>query len=171
MRAGLVRGVLRLVLQQEHLADCVLARGGIDRDPATPAWALSRSTIGFSVEEHAPDRRPRPGTVLFRAPSTHAAKLFDRLGGFVGIIRIVDRAVEPGLADPHLAGAFDDTDVDQLTALIGGQFFNVTGGPGEPRQRSVYAAYAYLDLTTLHFNALVEDLQQPMDAEDFPFPV
>jgi hypothetical protein len=47
----------------------------------------------------------------------------------------------------------------------------VTGGPGEPRQRSVYAACAYLDLTTLHFNALVEDLQQPMDAEDFPFPV
>lgn len=103
------------------------------------------------------------------APSVHAATLFERLGGMAGITRIVDRMVERGLADPRIAEAFDNTNIERLKGLIVRQFCTLTGGPCEPRRRSMHAAHAHLGLTTFHFNALVEDLQQAMDDEGIPF--
>ncbi|GIX10245.1 group 1 truncated hemoglobin [Elioraea sp.] len=103
------------------------------------------------------------------APPAHAATLFERLGGMAGITRIVDRMVELGLADPRIAEAFDNTNIDRLKGLIARQFCTLTGGPCAPRRRSMYAAHAHLGLTTFHFNALVEDLQQAMDEEGIPF--
>jgi hemoglobin len=103
------------------------------------------------------------------APSTRAQTLFEALGGMAGITRIVDRMVELGLADPRIADTFDNTNIERLKGLIARQFCVLSGGPCEPRRRSMHAAHAHLGLTTAHFNALVEDLQRAMDEQGIPF--
>lgn len=102
-------------------------------------------------------------------PPARADTLFEALGGMAGITRIVDRMVELGLADPRIADSFDNTNIERLKGLIARQFCVLSGGPCEPRRRSMYAAHAHLGLTAFHFNALVEDLQQAMDEQGIPF--
>lgn len=103
------------------------------------------------------------------APSARAQPLFEALGGMAGITRIVDRTIELGLVNPRIADTFDNTNIERLKRLIARQFCVLSGGPCEPRRRRMHDAHAHLGLTTTHFNALVEDLQQAMDEQGIPF--
>lgn len=98
-----------------------------------------------------------------------AGTLFDDLGGEAGVARIVDGMVDRALADPRIAFSFDNTNHDRLRRLIAQQFCHLSGGPCEARPRGMGPAHAHLDLHERHFLALVEDLQDSMDAAGVPF--
>jgi hemoglobin len=97
------------------------------------------------------------------------AALFDQLGGMAGIERIVSDAVDRSLADPRIAWALDNTNHGRLKRLISQQFCNLSGGPCPRRERGMGPAHRHLGLREAHFNALVENLQDSMDAAGTPF--
>ncbi len=97
------------------------------------------------------------------------AALFDQLGGMAGIERIVSDTVDRSLADPRIAWALDNTNHGRLKRLISQQFCNLSGGPCPHRERGMGPAHRHLGLREAHFNALVENLQDSMDAAGTPF--
>lgn len=101
----------------------------------------------------------------FAAPST----LFDQLGGMPGIERIVTGMIDRSLADPRIAWSFDNVNHDRLKRLVAQQFCHLSGGPCPRRERGMGPAHRHLQLTERHFYALVENLQDAMDAAGTPF--
>ena len=102
------------------------------------------------------------------SPSRDAA-LFEQLGGMAGIQRIVSDTVDRSLADPRIAWSFDNTNHDRLKRLIAQQFCHLSGGPCPRRDRGMGPAHRHLGLKEVHFNALVENLQDAMDEAGTPF--
>jgi len=95
--------------------------------------------------------------------------LFDQLGGMAGVERNVSDTVDRSLADPRIAWSFDNTNHDRLKRLIARQVCNLSGGPCPRRERGMGPAHRHLGLGEAHFNALVENLQDAMDAAGTPF--
>lgn len=100
--------------------------------------------------------------------AARAGTLYDDLGGEAGVARIVNGMVDRALADPRIA-FFDNTNHERLRGLIAQQFCNLSGGPCAARPRGMGPAHAHLGLRERHFLALVEDLQDSMDAAGVPF--
>ena len=105
---------------------------------------------------------------LLAAPA-RAGTLFDDLGGRPGLTRIADGMLQRVQADPRIKDKFADADIGRLQGLLMLQFCVVSGGPCTYPGRSMKAAHADLHLAPRHFTALVEDLQDSMDAEGVPF--
>jgi hemoglobin len=103
------------------------------------------------------------------SPPPRDAALFDQLGGMGGIERIVSDTVDRSVADPRIAWSFDNTNHGRLKRLIAQQFCNLSGGPCPRRERGMGPAHRHLGLREAHFNALVENLQDAMDAAGTPF--
>lgn len=105
---------------------------------------------------------------LLAAPA-RAGTLFDDLGGRPGLTRIADGMLQRVQADPRIKDKFDDANIERLQGLLMLQFCAVSGGPCRYPGRNMRAAHADLNLAPRHFNALVEDLQDAMDAQGVPF--
>ena len=103
------------------------------------------------------------------AVPARAETLYEALGGEPGVARIVDGMVDRSLADPRIAFTFDNVEHGRLKRLIAQQFCNLAGGPCEARPRGMRAAHAHLGLHERHFLALVENLQDSMEAAGVPF--
>ncbi len=103
---------------------------------------------------------------LLAAPA-QASTLYADLGERAGLTRIVDGMLHRALMDPRIKGKFDDANVERLQRLLMLQFCVLTGGPCRYPGRDMRTAHA--DLAPRHFNALVESLQDAMDAEGVPF--
>jgi hemoglobin len=106
--------------------------------------------------------------VLLAAPAL-AGTLYDDLGGRPGLTRITNGMLERVQADPRIKDKFDDANIERLQGLLMLQFCVLSGGPCTYPGRNMKAAHADLNLAPRHFNALVEDLQDAMDAEGVPF--
>lgn len=108
------------------------------------------------------------GATLLAAPA-RAGTLFDDLGGRPGLQRIADGMLDRALQDPRIKDKFEDADIERLHGLVMLQFCVLTGGPCRYPGRTMGAAHADLHLAPRHFNAMVEDLQDSMDAAGVPF--
>ena len=102
------------------------------------------------------------------APPARGA-LIDDLGGPAGVERIVSGLLQGSLADPRIASAFEDTNIDRLRGLLTAQLCELAGGPCHYTGRSMQASHAGLGLHERDFHALVENLQDAMEAEGVPF--
>lgn len=111
------------------------------------------------------------GLLLLGARPGRAAEdaLFQQLGGLPGIERIVSGSVDRAIADPRIAWSFDNVNHERLKHLITQQFCFLAGGPCPRRDRGMGPAHRHLSLREGHFNALVENLQESMDAAGTPF--
>ncbi len=98
-----------------------------------------------------------------------AASLFEQLGGLAGIERIIGGTVDRSLADPRIAWSFDNANHERLKRLISQQVCHLAGGPCARRDRGMGPAHRHLGLAEYHFNALVENLQDSMEAAGTPF--
>lgn len=105
---------------------------------------------------------------LLAAPA-RAGTLYDDLGERAGLTRIVDGMVHRALLDPRIKEAFDDANIERLQGLLVLQLCVLTGGPCRYPGRDMKTAHADLKLAPRHFNAMVETLQDAMDAERVPF--
>ena len=97
--------------------------------------------------------------------------LFRALGGQAGIARIVDDFVPRLVADPRMSEFFKKAKQPHLKLMLEQQFCVVSGGGCAYDGQTMAQAHKDMDIAKGDFNALVEVLQDSMDAQDVPFTV
>lgn len=107
---------------------------------------------------HAMAQPAAPGDALYRA-----------LGEKPGITRLVQDFATRLLADTRMKPFFAQANAKRLTEQLVDQFCAVSGGPCVYKGADMKTAHANLDITKGDFNALVEVLQQSMDAQGIAF--
>ena len=95
--------------------------------------------------------------------------LYRQLGGQPGLVKLMDDFMDRLLADPRMNPFFKDADHKHVKAQLVAQFCEVSGGPCKLKGPDMKRAHEGFDITRGHFNALVEVLQQSMDAQGIPF--
>ena len=97
-------------------------------------------------------------------PSLYAA-----FGQKPGLVKLVDDMMVRLEADPRTAPHFKDANIGHLKEMLVEQFCQVTGGPCVYKGADMKSAHENLEIGKKDFNALVEVLQQAMDAQGIPF--
>ena len=95
--------------------------------------------------------------------------LYRDFGGQPGLVALMDDFMVRLLADPRMNPFFRDVDQKHVKEQLVDQFCQVTGGPCVYKGADMKSAHANLDIGKRDFNALVEVLQQAMDAQGIPF--
>ena len=95
--------------------------------------------------------------------------LYTALGSKDGITKLTDDFVNRLKVDTRLAPAFKDTNAKNLKLMLAQQFCKVSGGPCVYEGADMKSAHSNMDITKIDFHALVEVLQQSMDANGIAF--
>ncbi|AKS43254.1 group I truncated hemoglobin [Wenzhouxiangella marina] len=95
--------------------------------------------------------------------------LYERLGGYEAIDAIVRAGLAEVLADERINFLFEDTDLDNLQLRLTEQICELAGGPCTYEGLSMEEAHFALEINDAEFNALVEDFQIAMRANDIPY--
>ncbi len=95
--------------------------------------------------------------------------LYQSLGGQSGLNRLVDDFMLRLLADPRMNPFFKDVDQAHVKAQLVAQFCEVAGGPCKLNGPDMKKVHSGFDISKANFNALVEVLQQSMDAQGIAF--
>lgn len=94
--------------------------------------------------------------------------LYERLGGKVGVAKIIDEFVVLVVADERVKNFFTSTSADskrlgKLKGLLSDQICEISGGPCKYKGKSMKEAHKDMALTDEHFNALMEDLSKALE--------
>ncbi len=95
--------------------------------------------------------------------------LFRTFGEKPGLVKLMDDFMLRLEADPRTGPHFKDTNKKRIKEQLVDQFCQVTGGPCIYQGEAMKASHAGLDINKRDFNALVEVLQQAMDAQGIAF--
>lgn len=95
--------------------------------------------------------------------------LYQSLGGQRGLNSLMDDFMLRLLADPRMNPFFKDVDQAHVKAQLVAQFCEVAGGPCKLNGPDMKKVHSGFDINKAHFNALVEVLQQSMDAQGIAF--
>lgn len=98
------------------------------------------------------------------------ASLYRALGEQAGITRIVEGMLLNIAGDRRIVRHFEDIDIVRLRDKLVEQFCVEAGGPCRYTGDSMEESHKGLQLSPGDFNALVENLQDAMDAEGIPVP-
>lgn len=109
--------------------------------------------------------------LVLTAPVLADDTLYAEMGGKPGMDKLVDASVDLYLKDDRIKDTFAESNMDRVRAELKDQFCVVAGGPCAYTGHSMEATHKGLHLTNADFNALVEDLQQAMDAQGIAFTV
>lgn len=112
------------------------------------------------------------GTVTSPASGSATAaddSLYQQLGGQAGLVRLMDDFMTRLLADPRMNPFFKEINQAHLKEQLVAQFCEVSGGPCKHVGPDMKAAHAAIDINKNNFNALVEVLQDSMDARGIAF--
>ena len=115
-------------------------------------------------------------TALLLSAGAHAQpaavaddNLYQAFGGQTGLVRLMDDFMTRLLADARMRPFFKDADQAALKKQLVLQFCEVSGGPCRRDGPTMKEAHDGMDITRGDFNALVEVLQDAMDAQGVPF--
>jgi hemoglobin len=97
--------------------------------------------------------------------------LFQAFGGQRGLAVLMDDFMTRLLADKRMNPFFKDTDQKHIKEQLVVQFCQVSGGPCKLAKPDMKKPHSGVDIAMADFNALVEVLQQSMDAQGIPFGV
>jgi hemoglobin len=97
--------------------------------------------------------------------------LYQQLGGDPGLVKLMDDFMARLLADQRMYPFFKDVDQVELKHKLVLQFCEVSGGPCKAANSDMKKTHAGFDINKTNFNALVEVLQQSMDAQGIAFRV
>ncbi len=105
------------------------------------------------------------------APTVAASgsPLLQTFGGKAGLVTLMDDFMLRLLADPRTGPHFKPADPQRIKEQLVDQFCVALGGPCVYKGADMKAIHSNLDITKGDFNALVEVLQQAMDAQRIPF--
>ena len=95
--------------------------------------------------------------------------VYQAWGGKAGIRAVMDDFVPRLIADPRTAPFFKTANLENLTAQLTEQLCQEAGGPCVYKGAPMKLVHQDLDIARRDFNALVEILQQSMDAKGIPF--
>jgi hemoglobin len=116
----------------------------------------------------AQSMRPAPSAAS-AYPVAPAAGLYQAFGEEAGIRSLMDDFVVRLKADPRIGEQFKETNLANLAKSLSDQLCQLSGGPCVYKGPDMKTAHADRDTTRAQFNALVEVLQQSMDARGIPF--
>ncbi len=102
-------------------------------------------------------------------PTPGDDSLYQSIGGQSGLVRLMDDFMVRLLADTRMRPFFKDADQAALKKQLVLQFCEVSGGPCRRDGPTMKEAHDGMDITRGDFNALVEVLQDAMDAQGVPF--
>lgn len=102
-------------------------------------------------------------------PVAPAPGLYQAFGEQAGIRALMDDFVVRLKADARIGEQFKDTKPDHLAQQLTAQVCQLAGGPCVYKGPDMKEAHANMDVKRSHFNALVEVLQQSMDARGIAF--
>ena len=102
--------------------------------------------------------------LLLSTPAWADDTLYGDMGGKAGMDHLVDISVDRYLSDPRIKDIFSESNIDRIRAELKDQFCMIADGPCVYRGHSMESAHKGLHLTNANFNALVEDLQDAMEA-------
>jgi hemoglobin len=109
------------------------------------------------------------GAAFAQAQAPANDSLFQAWGGKAGIRAVMDDFVPRLFADPRTAGFFKNANRENLTTQLTDQLCQESGGPCVYKGVPMKLAHQELEIGRRDFNALVEILQQAMDAKAVPF--
>ena len=95
--------------------------------------------------------------------------VYQAWGGKAGIRAVMDDFVPRLFADPRTAPFFKNANREHLTEQLTEQLCQQAGGPCTYTGVPMKLAHEDMDIRRRDFNALVEILQQAMDAKGIPF--
>src|SRR5687767_984290 len=95
--------------------------------------------------------------------------LYQQLGAQPGLTQLMDDFMTRLLADARMGPFFKDVNHQQVKDQLVLQFCEVSGGPCKRNGPDMKQAHADMNITKNNFNALVEVLQQSMDARGIAF--
>lgn len=98
-----------------------------------------------------------------------SATLYDKLGGEAGVTAIVSGTLAYTLQDDRIAHTFENSNVPRVEKLLIEQICDLTDGPCEYSGQTMERSHRGLNLTSLHFNALVENMQKAMEDNNVSF--
>lgn len=107
--------------------------------------------------------------LLAACASTPRASLYEQFGGQAGVEALVEELLVRILEDERINAGFAETDLVNLNDRLVEQLCVELGGPCTYTGRDMAESHAGLGITEADFNALVEDLQDAMDARGIPF--
>lgn len=97
------------------------------------------------------------------------SSLYVALGAQAGITQLSDDFVTRLVADKRLRPFFEKTNLPHFKLQLADQFCVVSGGPCVYKGADMKSSHANFDIAKADFNALVEVLQQSMDAKGISF--
>lgn len=116
-----------------------------------------------------PPARPAATSPASAYPVPPAPGLYQALGERQGIRLLMDDFARGLRADPRIGTQFADTNLDNLAQSLTEQVCQLAGGPCTYQGPDMRTAHEGMDITRADFNALVEVLQNSMDARGIPF--
>ncbi|MDR7025024.1 group I truncated hemoglobin [Pseudomonas peli] len=96
--------------------------------------------------------------------------LYRELGEQAGITRIVEGMLLNIAADPRIVRHFENIDIERLRDKLVEQICVEAGGPCTYTGDRMEESHKGQNLTPSDFNALVENLQEAMSAQNVPMP-
>lgn len=102
-------------------------------------------------------------------PARADDSLYAQLGGKPALEAVVDGLLQRAAQDARIKDFFKETNLKYLRTQLVDQLCAATGGPCRYEGETMKNAHAAMGLTQAHFNALVEDLQDALDAAGVPF--
>ena len=130
--------------------------------------ALLSTGSSIALAQGTAPRMPMPSAAS-AYPVAPAAGLYEAFGEQAGIRTLMDDFVQRLRADARIGDQFKETNLDNLAKQLGDQLCQLAGGPCVYKGPDMKTAHNNMDVTRAHFNALVEVLQQTMDAGGIPF--
>jgi hemoglobin len=95
--------------------------------------------------------------------------LYQSFGQKAGLVALMDDFVPRLLKDPRMEPFFAKTNQQNFKEQLVNQICQVAGGPCVYKGIDMKTAHRDFDITKGNFNALVEVLQESMDAQKIPF--
>jgi hemoglobin len=111
------------------------------------------------------------GTVSVMRGAASDADLYVAFGEKAGLAALMDDFVDRLVLDPRTKPFFEQADLDNLKKQLTDQLCALSGGPCQYGGKDMKAAHEGMGVRSSNFNALVEVLQQSMDARKIPFTV
>jgi len=148
----------------------ILAAAVATASPASsgaPAFKVEHPSATYPGEEEVADYAKNPanaGSGPFEGD--HMWKAFHEKAG---VERVVDGLVDRSLADPRISDIFKSHDMVRLRRTLKEQFCYLLNGGCDYSGRDMKAVHKDMGLQNTDFNALVEHLQESMDAEKIAF--
>lgn len=96
-------------------------------------------------------------------------QLYKAFGEKAGLVSLMDDFMVRLLADPRTGPHFKPSNQQRVKEQLVDQLCSLSGGPCVYKGADMKSAHANLDIKKSDFNALVEVLQQSMDAKGIPF--